>query len=416
MASCVVCTALASIYCTQDRAFLCLGCDKTIHGANVISRMHKRLPVCELCKRSAAAVYCNEDAAALCTGCNAEVHSANPLPHTVVPIDAALASGLATLPPHAAASVPPAPLTGPSKPPACDHQHHRADDEVSACGPALEACGHSEGNTSLAVVPDLAAPAPGNAPKEAQPWGKAFEALDFEAAWLGNLDMDFGDLLGNEGMGPGVGLDDDAPGMVPSFPTAAPGAEIKRASHNSSSKTPSAPSAFMLDIAPSNSADVLEPIGDEHDFAVPCFLPEDLMNDVASPDAIAGLAEPSLRLAKRPAADQLQRASRPTKAFARSEMTSSAEMYEQPTRKASQVQAVNLSGANLTREQRVARYREKRKTRKFQKTIRYASRKAYAEVRPRIKGRFATKEEVAAWKARKAAGIMNPDDDLMIFS
>jgi len=43
----------------------------------------------------------------------------------------------------------------------------------------------------------------------------------------------------------------------------------------------------------------------------------------------------------------------------------------------------------LDREARVMRYREKRKNRKFEKTIRYASRKAYAETRPRIKGRFA---------------------------
>ncbi|KAG8049562.1 hypothetical protein GUJ93_ZPchr0009g1094 [Zizania palustris] len=41
------------------------------------------------------------------------------------------------------------------------------------------------------------------------------------------------------------------------------------------------------------------------------------------------------------------------------------------------------------REARVHRYREKRKTRRFEKTIRYASRKAYAETRPRVKGRFA---------------------------
>ncbi|XP_078443587.1 zinc finger protein CONSTANS-LIKE 4-like [Wolffia australiana] len=41
------------------------------------------------------------------------------------------------------------------------------------------------------------------------------------------------------------------------------------------------------------------------------------------------------------------------------------------------------------REARLMRYREKRKSRKFEKTIRYASRKAYAETRPRIKGRFA---------------------------
>lgn len=48
------------------------------------------------------------------------------------------------------------------------------------------------------------------------------------------------------------------------------------------------------------------------------------------------------------------------------------------------------------REARVLRYREKKKMRKFEKTIRYASRKAYAEKRPRIKGRFAKRKEVDA--------------------
>ncbi|EOA27606.1 hypothetical protein CARUB_v10023746mg [Capsella rubella] len=52
---------------------------------------------------------------------------------------------------------------------------------------------------------------------------------------------------------------------------------------------------------------------------------------------------------------------------------------------------VQLSPAE--REARVLRYREKRKNRKFEKTIRYASRKAYAEMRPRIKGRFAKRTE-----------------------
>ncbi|KAL2453096.1 CONSTANS-like 4 [Abeliophyllum distichum] len=47
----------------------------------------------------------------------------------------------------------------------------------------------------------------------------------------------------------------------------------------------------------------------------------------------------------------------------------------------------------LDREARVLRYREKKKNRKFEKTIRYASRKAYAETRPRIKGRFAKRSE-----------------------
>lgn len=50
--------------------------------------------------------------------------------------------------------------------------------------------------------------------------------------------------------------------------------------------------------------------------------------------------------------------------------------------------------SGLDREARVMRYREKRKNRKFEKTIRYASRKAYAETRPRIKGRFAKRTEI----------------------
>lgn len=55
------------------------------------------------------------------------------------------------------------------------------------------------------------------------------------------------------------------------------------------------------------------------------------------------------------------------------------------------------------RREKVQRFREKKKNRQFTKTIRYASRKAYAEVRPRIKGRFARKDEVAAMRA---AGLL----------
>ncbi|XAR66679.1 hypothetical protein NMG60_11012988 [Bertholletia excelsa] len=59
--------------------------------------------------------------------------------------------------------------------------------------------------------------------------------------------------------------------------------------------------------------------------------------------------------------------------------------------------SVNTAACKGTdREARVLRYKEKRKNRKFEKTIRYASRKAYAETRPRIKGRFAKRAEVEA--------------------
>ncbi|KAL6842235.1 hypothetical protein ACP4OV_027883 [Aristida adscensionis] len=65
--------------------------------------------------------------------------------------------------------------------------------------------------------------------------------------------------------------------------------------------------------------------------------------------------------------------------------------------------------AAAEREERVRRYREKRKNRKFQKTIRYASRKAYAEARPRIKGRF-VKRAAAPATAAAAASSSDKDD------
>ena len=65
--------------------------------------------------------------------------------------------------------------------------------------------------------------------------------------------------------------------------------------------------------------------------------------------------------------------------------------------------AVELSGhslqtpvhfSSMDREAPVLRYKEKKQVRKFQKTIRYATRKAYAEARPRIKGRFAKRSDI----------------------
>lgn len=66
-------------------------------------------------------------------------------------------------------------------------------------------------------------------------------------------------------------------------------------------------------------------------------------------------------------------------------------------------QTVQLSGVD--REARVLRYREKRKNRKFEKTIRYASRKAYAETRPRIKGRFAKRSDIEVEGDRSVYGF-----------
>ncbi|RCV30461.1 hypothetical protein SEVIR_6G104600v4 [Setaria viridis] len=71
--------------------------------------------------------------------------------------------------------------------------------------------------------------------------------------------------------------------------------------------------------------------------------------------------------------------------------------------------AAAVVAAAAERVARVQRYREKRKNRKFQKTIRYASRKAYAEARPRIKGRF-VKRAAGAATSDNAAAATNASD------
>jgi len=85
------------------------------------------------------------------------------------------------------------------------------------------------------------------------------------------------------------------------------------------------------------------------------------------------------------------------------------------TRRSKRSAAVSFAAAiagpdepELTREERVARYRAKRARRSFQKTIRYQSRKAYAEIRPRIKGRFVSHEEYAEYMATQEPEAVVP--------
>ncbi|KAF5807358.1 putative transcription factor C2C2-CO-like family [Helianthus annuus] len=50
----------------------------------------------------------------------------------------------------------------------------------------------------------------------------------------------------------------------------------------------------------------------------------------------------------------------------------------------------------MTRQDRILRYFEKKKARKYQKKVIYSSRKTYAQTRPRIRGRFARSSQTDA--------------------
>ncbi|XP_052178261.1 zinc finger protein CONSTANS-LIKE 9-like [Diospyros lotus] len=58
------------VYCRSDAACLCLSCDRNVHSANALSRRHSRTLVCERCNTQPAFVRCVEERTSLCQNCD----------------------------------------------------------------------------------------------------------------------------------------------------------------------------------------------------------------------------------------------------------------------------------------------------------------------------------------------------------
>ncbi|KAK1568580.1 hypothetical protein Q3G72_026209 [Acer saccharum] len=76
MVSCEFCnTKLAVLYCRADSAKLCLFCDQQVHSANALSQKHLRSPICDSCRAEPVSVCCSDEKLMLCQECNWELHS-----------------------------------------------------------------------------------------------------------------------------------------------------------------------------------------------------------------------------------------------------------------------------------------------------------------------------------------------------
>lgn len=64
------------VYCRSDSAALCLSCDRNVHSANALSRRHTRTLLCDRCASQPAMVRCLEENASLCQNCDWNGHSA----------------------------------------------------------------------------------------------------------------------------------------------------------------------------------------------------------------------------------------------------------------------------------------------------------------------------------------------------
>ncbi|KAL7584110.1 hypothetical protein Lser_V15G45534 [Lactuca serriola] len=67
--------ARSMVYCRSDEAYLCLSCDRNIHSANALSKRHSRTLICDRCNSEPAFVRCVDEKLSLCQKCNWEGHT-----------------------------------------------------------------------------------------------------------------------------------------------------------------------------------------------------------------------------------------------------------------------------------------------------------------------------------------------------
>ncbi|RZC55982.1 hypothetical protein C5167_014841 [Papaver somniferum] len=379
-------SATALLFCRADSAFLCMTCDSNIHSANKLASRHERVWMCEVCESAPASVTCKADAASLCVTCDADIHSANPLArrHERVPvvpffesaISAAASAGnnkissdlnFLLVPDHFVKGQPNE-VVEEDEDDVVDVKttvHHKGGDDDASW--LFQNPPSSKLGVVVEAVPDLMLKS-----------GIGVGGVDYLFSDVDSyLDLDYPDIGGEKQF---------------------------QNQHQHHNQNGSAGSDSVVPVAtnpiqnhPAASFNYSENHCYEFDFSKPkpaySFNTQSVSHSVSSSEV--GVVPDSSNC------NSMTDISNP---FSRNNgmiidhhhgvMSTSNGMIDTNTVSNGVENAVVVTQlTGLDREARVLRYREKRKNRKFEKTIRYASRKAYAETRPRIKGRFAKRTE-----------------------
>ncbi|XP_009799762.1 zinc finger protein CONSTANS-LIKE 5 [Nicotiana sylvestris] len=320
----------ALVFCRTDNMFMCLGCDTRVHG----NARHERVWMCEVCEQAAASVTCKADAAALCLSCDRDIHSANPLAqrHERIPV---------------------VPFYDP------------VESVVKSTAATLLVSINNSNSTSMttttttAIAPDFS--------KVTACLRHHEEDYKFDP-WISPNTMTTKLPVNTMEMKPMDFLFSDSENIL-DFDYSVSIDTNSQPNYNSANDS----------VVPVQST--IKPLPFQHqekhfeiDFT------QSHIKSYTTPSLSHSVSSSSLDVGIVPDGSSISEISYP---FVRS-VNSIIEM-------GSSAPAEKLIGMN--REARVLRYREKKKNRKFEKTIRYASRKAYAETRPRIKGRFAKRND-----------------------
>ncbi|TKY61826.1 Zinc finger protein CONSTANS 13 [Spatholobus suberectus] len=65
----------ALLYCRADSAKLCFSCDREVHSTNQLFSKHTRTLLCDACDDSPATILCSTEASVLCQNCDWEKHN-----------------------------------------------------------------------------------------------------------------------------------------------------------------------------------------------------------------------------------------------------------------------------------------------------------------------------------------------------
>ncbi|XP_068659437.1 zinc finger protein CONSTANS-LIKE 13-like [Aristolochia californica] len=64
----------ALLYCRADSAKLCISCDRQVHAANAIFSKHSRAHLCDVCRDHPASIFCASHQLLLCPNCDFDAH------------------------------------------------------------------------------------------------------------------------------------------------------------------------------------------------------------------------------------------------------------------------------------------------------------------------------------------------------
>ncbi|KAJ4967883.1 hypothetical protein NE237_014584 [Protea cynaroides] len=66
--------SLAILYCRADTAKLCFLCDHEVHSGNLLFKKHTRSQLCDACDSSPASIFCSTENLVLCQNCDWDTH------------------------------------------------------------------------------------------------------------------------------------------------------------------------------------------------------------------------------------------------------------------------------------------------------------------------------------------------------